>query len=223
MDSALRLVFLGPPGAGKGTQAQKLCDGRGLANLSSGDALRREIRAGSPLGQQVSESVRKGELVPDEVMTAVMLDAIAATPSGTGFVLDGFPRTVPQAESLRAALTKAARPVQAVLDFEIDDSEIVDRIVFRRVCTQCGSWYNTRSLPPKVAGVCDRCNAPLAQRDDDREEVVRRRLTVYRTQTAPLIAYYERQGLLRAIDAAASAEQVEHAVRQVVSSLDRRG
>lgn len=223
MKSALRLIFLGPPGAGKGTQAQTLCEELGLANLSSGDVLRREIRAGSPLGERVGQFVRKGELVPDEVMTAVMLDAIAALPAGTGFVLDGFPRTVPQAESLNAAMATAGTPVHAVLDFEVDDARLIDRIVHRRVCTQCGSWYNTRSLPPKVAGVCDRCNAPLAQRDDDREEVVRRRLTVYRTQTAPLIAFYERQGLLRAIDAAVSAEQVEQVVRQVIASLDRKG
>lgn len=223
MSSALRLIFLGPPGAGKGTQAQKLCEERGLANLSSGDVLRREIRAGSPLGERVGRYVRKGELVPDEVMTAVMLETIAALPPGTGFVLDGFPRTVPQAESLDAALTRVGDPIHAVLDFEVEDATIIERIVHRRVCTQCGSWYNTRSLPPKVAGVCDRCGAPLAQRDDDREEVVRRRLTVYRTQTAPLIAYYERQGLLRAIDAAVPAEQVEQVVRQVVASLDRKG
>jgi adenylate kinase len=124
---------------------------------------------------------------------------------------------------LDAATVKAGAPIHAVLDFEVDDAQIVERIVHRRVCNQCGSWYNTRSLPPKVAGVCDRCGAPLAQRDDDREEVVRRRLTVYRSQTAPLIAYYERQGLLRAIDAAAPAEQVEQAVHQVVVSLDRKG
>ena len=217
----IRLVFLGPPGTGKGTQAQRLSQTRGWAALSSGDVLRKEIRDGSDIGKQAAQYVEAGTLVPDEVVTGVMLSAIDKLSAGSGFVLDGFPRTLPQAETLARGLHQRGQQVDAVLDFRMDDEQIVRRIVGRRVCTKCGATYNIEFFRPKVAGLCDSCGGALSQRVDDREDVIVTRLETYRSQTAPLDEYYSRQGLLHVVDASADPETVEAQVVRIVASLDR--
>jgi adenylate kinase len=217
--AATRLLFLGPPGSGKGTQAQRLAQRCGLIQLSSGDVLRREVKEGSEVGKKAAQYMAAGTLVPDDVITGVMLSGINKLPPGTGFILDGFPRTVPQAEALEAGLAKLGAPVQGVLDFQLDDQEIIRRIVSRRVCSECGATYNTGFMPPKVAGKCDRCGAKVIQRVDDREDVVATRLTTYRAQTAPLIGFYTERGLLHTVDATVGADAVEKTVSRLVEAL----
>ncbi len=217
--AATRLLFLGPPGSGKGTQAQRLAQRSGLIQLSSGDVLRREVKEGSEIGKKAASYMAAGTLVPDDVITGVMLSAVSKLKPGTGFILDGFPRTVPQAESLEAGLNKLKAPVQAVLDFQLDDQEIIRRIVSRLVCSGCGATYNKGFMPPKVAGICDRCNEKVIQRVDDREDVVATRLATYRAQTAPLIGYYSARGLLHTVDASVGADAVEKAVSRLVEAL----
>jgi len=219
--AARRLIFLGPPGSGKGTQAVRLAERLGLVQLSSGDALRRERAEGSEIGRKAAQYMDAGTLVPDEVITGVMLAAIAKLPAGTGFILDGFPRTVPQAEALSAGLQARKLKVDAVIDFKLDDAEIIRRIVERRVCKACAATYNLSFLPPKVAGVCDKCQGELIQRPDDRREVVVTRLETYRAQTAPLIAYYTQQGLLQSVDSAAGADAVQAQVARLIEAPGR--
>jgi adenylate kinase len=219
--SGKRLIFLGPPGSGKGTQATRMSDRFGLKPMSSGDTLRIEIREDSNVGRKAAEYVRAGTLVPDDVITGVMLAAIGKLPSGAGFVLDGFPRTVPQAEALDAGLERAGMTIDAAIDFQIDDGPIVERIVSRRVCSNCGATYNMRFFPPRAEGHCDKCGGEVIQRVDDREDVVRTRLETYRSQTAPLIEFYSQRGLLRTVDASQEAQTVEAQVAGMIEALGR--
>ena len=219
---ATRLIFMGPPGSGKGTQAQRLAQSHGLVQLSSGHVLRTEIREGSEIGRKASQYVESGGLVPDDVITGVMLAAIGRLGPAASFILDGFPRTVPQAEALEAGLAERGQPIDAVLDFQMPDDVIVARIAGRRVCTQCGATYNVDFIPTKVAGVCDACGAAVVQRKDDQPDVVRHRLETYRAQTEPLVAFYAQRGLLQRVDASVAADAVEAAVVRCVESLDRR-
>lgn len=209
---AVRLIFLGPPGTGKGTQAKRMSDRFGLSILASGDILRCEINRASPIGKAAARYVAKGELVPDDVITGVMLAGIDEKTSRTGFILDGFPRTVPQAESLDAGMAGRGLKVDAVIDFVLDDEAIIERIAGRRICSVCGTPYNTKFLPPKVDGICDVCGGALEQRVDDRAEVVGTRLKTYRDLTRPLVEYYKQRGLLRTVDASADAIEVEQQV-----------
>ncbi|HMQ16696.1 MAG TPA: adenylate kinase [Phycisphaerae bacterium] len=220
---AQRLIFLGPPGSGKGTQAARMSETFGLTALSSGDTLRREIADDSAVGRAAHAYVSTGQLVPDDVITDVMLAAIDRLPRSAGFILDGFPRTIPQAEALQQGLAARGIPLHGVVDFEIPDQEVVGRLAGRRVCTGCGMSYNVRSLPPRAAGVCDRCGAALAQREDDREDVVATRLATYRRQTAPLIDFYRRHGLLHPVDAAADVNDVESAVAAEIEAMGVAG
>lgn len=215
------LIFLGPPGSGKGTQAARLAEKQGFIQLSSGDALRRERKEGSPIGKKAAQYMDAGTLVPDEVITGVMLAAVDKLPAGTGFILDGFPRTVPQAEALDDGLAERNLRISAVIDFKLDDAEIVRRIVERRVCQGCAATYNLSFLPPKVAGTCDKCGGELIQRPDDREEVVVTRLETYRAQTAPLIEYYGQRGVISTVDSSSGATAVEAAVVQIVEAAGR--
>jgi adenylate kinase len=215
-----RLIFLGPPGSGKGTQAARASDRFGLAAMSSGDTLRNEIKAGSDVGQKAQQYVQAGTLVPDDVITAVMLAAIAKLPPNIGFILDGFPRTLPQAESLTAGLDEARTRIDGVVDFQMEDDLIVQRIVSRRVCSNCGATYNVAFFPSHEDGVCDKCGGQVVQRVDDREDVIKTRLETYRTQTTPLIEYYSRRGLLCAVDASQAADAVERQVTGVIEALD---
>ncbi|MCA9244382.1 MAG: adenylate kinase [Phycisphaerales bacterium] len=213
---------MGPPGTGKGTQATRLSAAHGLRAISSGDTLRNEIHENTDIGRRARPFVESGGLVPDEVITEVMLAGIDRIPDDAGFLLDGFPRTVPQAEALDAGLTARGRKLDAVLDFQLDDQAIVDRIVSRLVCKKCGRTYNTRFHPPTSPGQCDNCGSELSQRADDSEAVVQTRLKTYREQTAPLIGYYGERGILRGVDASSSADVVEREISAIVRSLGKR-
>lgn len=219
MTLAIRLIFMGPPGSGKGTQAQRLNQRLNLTQLSSGHVLRTEIKEGSPIGKQAAEYVESGGLVPDEIITGVMLAAMDKLPVDSGFILDGFPRTVPQAETLEQGMAERGWSVDAVLDFEMPDDVIVQRISKRLVCTNCGATYNAEFLPPRVVGICDLCGGTVSQRKDDQPEVVRHRLHTYREQTEPLVAYYKQRDLLHVIDSFHSAGEVERMVLGVVQQL----
>ncbi len=221
MANARHLVFIGPPGTGKGTQAARLRARFGWAQLSSGDVLRQEIAAESAVGVQAREYVESGTLVPDDVITDVMLSAIGRMPAGDGFVLDGFPRTVPQAEALELGLAARGLGIDAAFDFRLADQSIIERIGSRRICKDCGATYNVRFNPPKVAGVCDQCGGRnIVQRADDREDVIATRLATYREQTAPLIDYYQDRGVLVEVDAALSMEEVERVLVARISQLE---
>ncbi|MBL8877893.1 MAG: adenylate kinase [Phycisphaerales bacterium] len=213
-----RVIFLGPPGSGKGTQARKIAEKSSLLPISSGETLRREIREQSEVGRLAANFVESGLLVPDDIITGVMIAGIKKLPSGTGFILDGFPRTVPQADALQGGLAAMSMSIDAVVDFELDDAEIVKRIVNRRVCTKCEEPYNLESRPPKVAGVCDICGGALTQRVDDREDVIMTRLGAYRAQTAPLVAHFARQGLLCSVRANRPAHEVEADILAILES-----
>jgi adenylate kinase len=185
------LILFGAPGAGKGTQGALLAERHGLVRLSTGDLLREAMRKGSPLGREAKSYYDAGELVPDGVILGMVRETMEGTPDAGGFIFDGFPRTVPQAEALQVMLEEVGRPLDAVIVLEVDDEEVVKRLSGRLSCPSCGALYNSFSDAPQVAGVCDRCGASLTQREDDRPETVRRRLAVFREQTAPLIGFYE--------------------------------
>lgn len=191
----------------------------GLKPLSSGDILRDEVRDGSEIGRKAKQFMDTGSLVPDDIITDVMLAGISRPPGGSGFILDGFPRTVGQAEALETGLRGTGIAIDAVLNFDMPDEHIVPRIVARRTCSNCHATYNTKFLPPRTDGVCDACGRELVQRADDREEVVVTRLKAYRAQTQPLIKYYDDKGLLHGIDASVPADQVEMTVREVMDRI----
>ncbi len=214
-----RLIFLGPPGTGKGTQAARMATRYNLTACSSGDALRDEIREQSEIGRQVNEYVESGTLVPDELITDVMLAAIDKFPESSGFILDGFPRTVPQAESLAVGMEKRSLPLDGVLDFQLDHRKIIERITSRRICSNCNRTYNLLFMPPAVAGQCDACGHKLLQRVDDCEDVIATRLATYEELTVPLVSYYTTRNLLHRIDADAAPDQVAEAVAAVIDRL----
>jgi adenylate kinase len=202
----MRIVLLGPPGAGKGTQARHLVDRYGLSLIATGDIFRWNVKEGTDLGRRAKVFLDAGELVPDEVTIAMVMAAIDRAPRG--FILDGFPRNIPQAESLEDELAARRRPLSAVLAFILEEGEAVKRIAGRRTCASCQTPYNVFFNPPKTEGVCDRCGGPVIQRTDEEEDTVRRRLEVYRDRTAPLLKFYSERGLLREIDALGTEQQV---------------
>ncbi|MCI0369840.1 MAG: adenylate kinase [candidate division NC10 bacterium] len=196
----MRVILLGPPGAGKGTQAQRLTQKLGIPQVSTGDILRAAVAAGTPLGREAKATMDQGALVPDSVVIGIIRERLAAPDCARGYILDGFPRTAAQAEALGEMLQALGTPLTAVLSLTVDPEELVRRLGGRRTCGSCGAAYHLETAPPRRAGLCDRCGGGLLQRDDDREETIRKRLAVYREQTAPLVAYYRGRGLLREVD-----------------------
>jgi len=192
----LNVILLGAPGAGKGTQAERIVARYGLPHISTGEMLRAAVAAGTEMGLAAQRFMSAGELVPDEVVIGVVRDRLAEPDAAQGFLLDGFPRTIEQAERLDAMLTEASRAVSHAVLIDVPEEELVQRISGRRSCAACGKLYNVTFDPPKSEGVCDVCGAALLQRADDNEETVRNRLAVYRRQTAPLVDYYTRKGVL---------------------------
>ncbi|HEY8393776.1 MAG TPA: adenylate kinase [Thermaerobacter sp.] len=211
----MRWIFLGPPGAGKGTQAARLAERAGVPQISTGDMLRAAVRAGTPLGLEAKRYMDAGQLVPDDVTIAIVRERLAQDDCRRGFLLDGFPRTVPQAEGLAAALEELGVGLDGVLYFDVPDEVVVERLSGRRVCPECGATYHIRFDPPRESGRCDRCGAALVQRHDDREETVRERLAVYRRQTEPLVDYYRRAGLLKRVAADRPIQEVEAEIRRL--------
>jgi adenylate kinase len=195
----MRIILLGPPGSGKGTQAKLLIERLGVPQISTGDMLRSAVKAGTPLGVAAKSCMDRGGLVPDEVIIGLVRERLQDPDCARGYILDGFPRTVAQAEALGETLTELHLTLDHVLCLEVPSEDLVSRIAGRRTCRNCGAMYHVRFSPSKSEGVCDSCGGATYQRDDDREETVRRRLQVYEEQTAPLIRFYDERALLRRI------------------------
>jgi adenylate kinase len=207
------LVFLGPPGAGKGTQAKLLSQRMGFLHLSTGDLLREAVKNQTPLGKKAKEYMDRGELVPDELIVQLIEETM---PKDGNVILDGFPRTVNQALALEEMLKDKGEKISKVLFFDVPDEVIIDRLSGRRVCSKCGAVYHVKYNPPEVEGVCDLCGGTLVQRDDDKEEVVRKRLEVYRKQTQPLIEFYQERGIIYKLDAGKGVEELFEEVKGLV-------
>ena len=204
----MNLILLGPPGAGKGTQATRIVEKYNIPHISTGDIFRENIKNATELGKKITEYMNAGKLVPDELVIEVATSRLSEDDCKDGFLLDGFPRTVQQAEALDAYLAKTGRKVDTVLDIAVEKEELMSRLMGRRVCKSCGASFHVVSMPPKKEGVCDVCGGELYQRADDNEETVSNRIEVYETQTMPLIDYYEKSGNIAHIDGAVGMEQV---------------
>lgn len=214
----MNIVLLGPPGSGKGTQAKRLEEAFGIAQLSTGDMLRSEVAAGSDVGRKADAIMRAGQLVPDDMIIALIATKLDAPECRNGFILDGFPRTVPQAEALDVMLKGKGLKLDDVLELEVDDEAMVGRISGRFSCARCGAGYHDSFKQPKVAGVCDVCGSTeFVRRADDNAETVRARLKAYHAQTAPISAYYERQGILKRVDGMGAIDQVSKDLTKAIS------
>jgi adenylate kinase len=204
----MKIIMLGAPGAGKGTQADKICAKYNIPHISTGDIFRANIKNNTELGQKAKSYMDKGELVPDELVVDLVVDRIKADDCTNGYVLDGFPRTIPQAEALDAALAAINDKVDYAINVEVPDENIINRMSGRRACVACGATYHIVHIPTKVEGVCDKCGAELILRDDDKPETVKNRLNVYHEQTQPLIDYYTAKNVLHEVDGTKAMEDV---------------
>ena len=205
----MKIIMLGAPGAGKGTQAKKIADAYHIPHISTGDIFRANLKEGTELGLKAKEYMDRGELVPDELTCDLVMDRIQKDDAKEGFVLDGFPRTIPQAEALTEALKKIGQAMDIAINVDVPDENIIERMGGRRACVGCGATYHIVTVPPKTEGKCDRCGADLILRDDDKPETVKKRLEVYHAQTQPLIDYYEKQGILKTVDGTKAPADVE--------------
>ncbi len=197
----MKIILLGPPGAGKGTIAKALMQHDGSVQISTGDILRAAVAAGTVLGKQAEAAMKAGDLVTDELIMGIMEERLQEEDCKNGYLLDGFPRTIPQAEALKALLAKLGEKLNCALELDIPREVIIDRLTTRRTCTNCGEIYNVKSKPPRVEGVCDVCGSAIVQRDDETEEAIENRLQVYKEQTAPLVGFYRDEGLLVSVPA----------------------
>jgi len=213
---SLDMVFLGPPGAGKGTYAKELVKLFNIPHISTGDMFREAVASGSELGKKVEEILKRGDLVPDDLTISIVKDRLSKEDCKNGFILDGFPRTVDQAKALDEILNFLGRELGYAFYFEVNEEVVVQRITNRRICKNCGKIYNLLTMPPKVDGKCDVCGGELFQREDDREEVVRNRYKVYMENTYPVIEYYQKQNKLFTIDGASGVDSVIKEVLNIV-------
>lgn len=213
----MKIVMLGAPGAGKGTQAIKIADKYDIPHISTGDIFRANIKGGTELGQKAKSYIDKGELVPDEVTIGMLLDRIAQDDCKNGYVLDGFPRTIPQAESLTEALKSQGDQIDFALNIDVPDEAIIERMSGRRACPKCGATYHIVYAAPKTENICDKCGTELIIRSDDKPETVKDRLNVYHQQTEPLIAYYKTAGVLREVDGTQDLPKVFEDVVAILS------
>jgi adenylate kinase len=220
----VKLIFIGPPGSGKGTQAKRLAERFGIPHISTGDMLREAVAAGTPVGQQAASIMAAGQLVPDDVMIEIINDRLAQSDARKGFILDGFPRTLVQAEKLDALVGSAPGKAQGngkeglrVLQLLVPDDAIVRRITLRRTCAQCGAIYHLENQPPANDSICDRCGAEVVARPDDTEEAVRKRLDSFHRQTLPVATYYQSKNLLRTVDGIGPVDEVFERIEQSLS------
>jgi adenylate kinase len=214
----MNLILLGPPGAGKGTQAEAITEKRGLVQLSTGEMLRRAVKAGTPIGREASAIMEAGGLVPDKIVIQIIAERIAAPDCAKGFILDGFPRTLKQAAALDVLLASLGKQIDAVIEIKVDDKVLIDRISGRYMCANCGASYHDTNCKPKVEGVCDRCGSKaFVRRADDNAETVKNRLMAYYRETAPLIGYYFAKGKLRTVDGMAVISEVSRQVDGILA------
>lgn len=214
----MKIIMLGAPGAGKGTQAKQIADKYQIPHISTGDIFRANIKNGTELGKKAKEYMDQGALVPDELTCDLVMDRIKQEDCKNGFVLDGFPRTIPQAEALDNALKGIGEKMDYAIDVDVPDENIVNRMGGRRACLNCGATYHVVSIPTKVEGICDRCGSEVVLRDDDKPETVQKRLTVYHEQTQPLIDYYKKQGILKSVDGTVPMDQVFSAIVEILGA-----
>ena len=204
----MKIIMLGAPGAGKGTQAKMIAEKFNIPHISTGDIFRANIKNDTELGKKAKEFMDKGQLVPDELTVEILLDRVAADDCKNGYVLDGFPRTIPQADVLDKELTKLGDKVDFAINVDVPDENIVRRMSGRRACLKCGATYHIEHIPPKQEGICDKCGSELVQRDDDKPETVQNRLSVYHEQTQPLIDYYNKKNILKSVDGTKDMQEV---------------
>ena len=215
----MNIILLGPPGAGKGTQAQRLVDRRGMRQLSTGDMLRAAVKAATPVGLQAKAVMERGELVSDEIVSALIGEELDAMGPETGAIFDGYPRTAAQAAALDDILSQRGRSLDHVIELEVDEDALVERITGRFTCANCGKGYHDKFELPKVAGTCDKCGSTeFKRRPDDNEETVRTRMAEYRAKTAPILPIYEARGIVSRVDGMADMDQVTAAIEQVIAS-----
>lgn len=214
----MKIIMLGAPGAGKGTQAKKIADKYQIPHISTGDIFRANIKEGTELGKKAKSYMDQGQLVPDELTLELIMDRFQNPDCKNGYVLDGFPRTIPQAEALTEALAKKGETIDYAINVEVPDENIINRMGGRRACLACGSTYHIVYAPTRVEGICDRCGEKLVLRDDDKPETVKKRLNVYHNQTQPLIEYYTRQGKLAEVDGTQSMEDVFNAIVKILGA-----
>lgn len=212
----MKIVMLGAPGAGKGTQAKMIAEKYGIPHVSTGDIFRANIKNGTALGMEAKTYMDQGRLVPDELTVKILLDRVAQPDCANGYVLDGFPRTIPQAEVLDEALREQGEKLDWAVNVDVPDGNIVKRMSGRRACLKCGATYHLEHIPPKKEGVCDACGSELVLRDDDRPETVQNRLKVYHEQTQPLIDFYTGKGILRSVDGTKDMRDVFAAITEIL-------
>ncbi len=212
----MKIIMLGAPGAGKGTQAKMIAEKFGVPHISTGDIFRANIKGGTELGMEAKKYMDQGLLVPDELTVKILLDRVAREDCADGYVLDGFPRTIPQAEVLDAALEKLNEKIDYAVNVDVPDENIVKRMSGRRACPKCGATFHVEHIPPKQEGICDSCGGELVLRDDDRQETVQNRLKVYHDQTQPLIDYYGKKGVLKSVDGTMEMQKVFQAISDII-------
>ncbi len=208
----MRLILLGPPGAGKGTQAKRIIEEFNIPHISTGDIFRKNIKEKTELGKKVEDLLAQGKLVPDELTIEIVWDRLDQEDCKEGFLLDGFPRTIPQAQALDEGLEKRGLKLDRVLNIDVDKDSLVKRLSGRRVCPNCGASYHVDNNPPKQEGICDVCQTPIIQRDDDKEETVLNRIEVYNSQTKPLVDFYNKQDLVFTVDGTRSIDEITSAL-----------
>ena len=212
----MKIIMLGAPGAGKGTQAKMIAEKFGIPHVSTGDIFRANIKEGTELGREAKKYMDQGLLVPDELTVKILLDRVAKEDCAGGYVLDGFPRTIPQAEVLDAALDKLNEKIDYAVNVDVPDENIVKRMSGRRACLKCGATFHVEHIPPKQEGICDSCGGELVLRDDDKQETVQNRLKVYHDQTQPLIDYYTKKGVLKSVDGTVEMQKVFEAISDII-------
>lgn len=212
----MKIIMLGAPGAGKGTQAKMIAETYKIPHVSTGDMFRMNIKNGTELGMEAKKYMDQGLLVPDELTVRILLDRVAKDDCENGYVLDGFPRTIPQAEVLEDALNKLGDKIDYAIDVEVPDENIIRRMGGRRACVSCGATYHIEHVPPKQEGICDQCGQELVLRDDDKPETVGKRLQVYQEQTAPLLEFYKAKGVLRSVDGTQDMQDVFQAIKEIL-------